>query len=298
MAKFRSSAKQAKHAIEQKLALGSARHGNKVDGQIHSIRTAERYQQAAKNVSDWMKVNNHLQGLQNITPDQAKSYLSERAEQITQKTLDIERRAIETIIESKLERVHSLIRHTSGHRGYQPAQVNLIIQRMSERNKLATKIVQDTGIRAHELLTLQPLGERNASSHRTWSSNRFLGRENTHIWTVQGKGGLIREVAISDNLHHRLINTKLKVPANIIDRGANYIQDFNIGAGRSLSQNFSDISKDELGWSDGIHALRHNYARNRMNVLQRAGLNYYNARRIVSEEMGHFRGDITEHYLK
>ncbi len=298
MAKFRSSAKQAEHAIKLKLSLGTSRHGNKLDGKIHSSRTAERYQQAAKNVSDWMKDNNHLQGLQHITNTQANSYLHERSEQITQKSLDIERRAIETITGVKLDRVHSLVNHTTGHRGYEPPQINLIIQRMSERNQLATEIAKESGVRAHELLTLKAPSERAPSTHREWSSNRFLGRDNIHIWTVQGKGGLIREVAITDGLHHRLIDAQLKTPKNTTDRAVIYKQHFNIGAGRLLSQSFSDISKSELGWSDGLHALRHNFARDRMETLQQYGLNYYDARRIVSEEMGHFRGDITEIYLK
>jgi len=298
MASFRSSATQAEHAIQQKMALGSARHGHQADGKIHSIRTGERYKQAAKNVSSWLKLNNQMGGLHRITPDLAHAYLNERAEQVTQKTLDTERRAIETFTDSKLERVKSLVSQSQSHRGYELGQVNLIIQRMSSRNQLAIEVAQVSGARVHELLTLQPPGARQPSTHRMWSPERFTGAAAGHLWTVQGKGGLIREVAIPDQLHQRLQQARLDEPRVIFDRNVKYTSYYDIGGGRALSQRFSELSKDELGWSDGIHSLRHVYARNRMETLQQAGMNYYAARRIVAEEMGHFRGDVTETYLR
>jgi hypothetical protein len=60
---------------------------------------------------------------------------------------------------------------------------------------LATQLAYAAGLRAHELLTLQRLEQRTASTHRQWSSQRFLGRKG-EVYTVVGKGGLIREVLI------------------------------------------------------------------------------------------------------
>jgi len=48
-----------------------------------------------------------------------------------------------------------------------------------------------------------------------------------------------------------------------------------------------------LGWSHGDHGLRHSYARERMVELQGQGRHYREAR-----ELGHFRGDIDEVYLR
>ena len=53
-----------------------------------------------------------------------------------------------------------------------------------------------------------------------------------------------------------------------------------------------------MGYSHGGHGLRHTYAQNRMYQLQGLGLSYEQALAIVSQELGHFRPDITEVYLR
>ncbi|MGH8490682.1 MAG: hypothetical protein ACREXS_17910 [Gammaproteobacteria bacterium] len=53
-----------------------------------------------------------------------------------------------------------------------------------------------------------------------------------------------------------------------------------------------------LGWSTGAHGLRHAYAQERMCELQAHGKSYNLARELVSQELGHFRGDIVEVYLR
>jgi hypothetical protein len=49
---------------------------------------------------------------------------------------------------------------------------------------------------------------------------------------------------------------------------------------------------------NGSHGLRWNYAQGRMQELRSQGTNYYVALATVSNEMGHERPDITEHYLR
>ena len=48
----------------------------------------------------------------------------------------------------------------------------------------------------------------------------------------------------------------------------------------------------------GSHGFRWDYAQERFQEVQAAGLTYNEALFQVSEEMGHERADITEHYLK
>ncbi|MDN4711067.1 site-specific integrase, partial [Vibrio parahaemolyticus] len=64
------------------------------------------------------------------------------------------------------------------------------------------------------------------------------------------------------------------------------------------SNSFSAASKRVLGWSEGAHGLRHSYAQERMHELQKAGFNRDLALETVSQEMGHFRPEITEVYLR
>ena len=297
MPSFRSSKSQATYIVEQKLALGIPRHGNQQDGLIHSNGTMIRYEQAIKNLNDWLVYNNITNGLKLITHNHIMVYLEERSEQIRQKSLNIERRAIEICFDLKIPPISSLVANKSSHRSYTSLQLKLIIQRMKSHNALATLIAIFSGIRAHELHTLREPGDRVPSTHRKWSPDRFHGLYNYVLYTVIGKGGLIREVAIPLFLH--LILNSIKRPETIvIDRKIQYKSCYPIGGGLALSKSFSTLSKKELGWSDGFHALRHNYARLRMATLQQLGFSYLVARQVVAEECGHFRGDITEVYLK
>lgn len=53
-----------------------------------------------------------------------------------------------------------------------------------------------------------------------------------------------------------------------------------------------------MGRSTGAHGLRHSYAQERMTELQNRGLSRDAALETVSQEMGHFRPEITETYLR
>lgn len=48
----------------------------------------------------------------------------------------------------------------------------------------------------------------------------------------------------------------------------------------------------------GKGGLRHSYAQKSMDELQGQGKHYRHARELVSQELGHFRGDIVEVYLR
>ncbi len=86
------------------------------------------------------------------------------------------------------------------------------------------------------------------------------------------------------------------MPVIVKDRKINYECHYNIGGGKDWSNSFSAASKRILGWTHGAHGLRHTYAQSRMDELQRNSFIYYEALGIVSQELGHFRPDITEVY--
>ena len=61
---------------------------------------------------------------------------------------------------------------------------------------------------------------------------------------------------------------------------------------------FSKASNRALFFSNGGHGLRHSYAQERMDELKGLGLSRQVALETVSQELGHFRAEITEVYLK
>jgi integrase len=298
MPSFRSSKEQAAHAVTSKVALGESRHDNKADGNIHSVRTAQAYEQSLKQYGDFLN-ENRLGDLKSTTAQIAQAYLAERQEAgLSQKTLDLDRQALQCHLGQTLERVQALQETQLSTRSYTEAQIREIASHQGERNALATEIAHAAGLRAHELATLQPASERPPSAHREWSENRFAGRDGER-YTVQGKGGLVREVQIPRELAARLEATRLASgPAKVVDRGVNYEKHYDIGSGKNWATSFARVSENHLGWSNGAHGLRHSYAQERMGELQGQGMNYKEALGTVAQELGHFSPHTTEAYLR
>ena len=296
MPRFRAPQAQAEHAVARKLALGTGRHDHRNDGRIHSLGTARGYGQALKGFADYLR-EHRLGDLPGATDQEARQYLAERSHQVGQKTLDLDRQAIQMHLGLRLEVVRSDRESALSTRSYTPAQVARIASAQSEANGLATRLAYHAGLRAHELLTLRPAGERSASGHRQWSADRFAGREGVR-YTVVGKGGLVREVLLTRELAEAVEARRLEEPRLVVDRGVQYVQCYTIGGGRSWSQSFSSASRRELGFSNGGHGLRHSYVQERMDELQRRGMAYEQARATVAQEVGHFAGETTEAYMR
>ena len=301
---FRTPASQAKKALRRVLALKTPRHDNRDDGKVHSVGTARSYQRALTRAAEWMRERRDNKGLEKLTAEEARTYLEQRSLSVRQKTLDQERQALQTLpLVGKLERVRSdpklkPTRLATEGRAYTPEQVEVIAQAQTPRNALATRIAYASGVRATELLTLLPAAERPASEHREWSSERFNGRGDMRLYTVDGKGGLKREVSLPLHLAEQLEACRLKKPDRVTDRGVRCIQYYDLGGGNAWSKSFSTASKNELGWSTGAHGLRHSYAQDRVGELQGSGYGHASALETVSQELGHFRPDITRVYLR
>jgi integrase len=107
-------------------------------------------------------------------------------------------------------------------------------------------------------------------------------------------------VSIPRELAERLEERRLEQREIVRDRGVIYEKHYDIGSGQAFSQSFSSASKRALGWSEGAHGLRHSYAQERMDELRRGeyGLDRERALETVAQEMGHFREEITETYLR
>ena len=296
MPSFRSPKAQSNHAVAQKVVLGKGRHDHRNDGKIHSVGTARGYSQALKGFAEYIRTC-RWGDLTNATSDMAMHYLSERAAIVTQKTLDLDRQAIQMHFGTRLEVVKSEKESHLTTRSYTSRQIERITSAQSDLNSLATRIAYNAGLRAHELLTIRPVDERSASRHREWSAERFAGREGVR-YTVAGKGGLVREVLLSKYLATLLEATRLVEPRQVVDRGVNYTQCYDLAGGRAWSQSFSAASQRELGFSNGAHGLRHSYAQERMAELQQIGMNHDDAKGTVAQEVGHFDKETTEAYLR
>jgi len=296
MPSFRQAKVQAAFVIKQHLAIGQSKHSDTAGNKIYSIGTARNYEQALTRVTEWLKINK--QGdLQHLTLAKIHPYLEIRAQEIGQKALDQERQAIQLCLGQKIPVIKSELQEAQKSRAYTPEQIELIAKSQTTKNQLATHIAYAAGLRAHELLTLRKPEEQPKSHHRIWTAERFKGRSG-EVYTVVGKGGLIREVLIPTSLAKQLEAQKLQQAITVYDRKVKYLSCYNISGGKRWTDSFSAASKRLFHWSHGAHGLRHSYAQERLEELQQRGYLYPDVLGIISQELGHFRSSITEVYLK
>ena len=270
---------------------------------LSSVGTVRNYEERLTIVAQHVNAEFKC-GLRDLTVEQAHQYLTDRATEVGQKTLDMERQAIQSMMQNvtgklgqteKLDVIKSEHQQILSSRSYTPEQANIVSGAQTERNALATEIAHAAGLRAHELHTIQRLDEQTPDP-RLALEEKFSGRTGER-YTVEGKGGLIREVLIPSNLSERLEERRFKHPQQIVDRGVNYTTHYDIDGGNRWLSSFSSASNRALNWSGGAHGLRHSYAQERMDELKKS-MPYEKALEVVSQEMGHFRTNITEVYLR
>lgn len=297
---------QSKRIVARHTKHGLDKSNAKERRVIASLGTERSYVQALSNYLRWCDFNNvHPDYTSNICV--LKEYLEERSEWVKQKTLDQERQALQLIYQQKLPCIRSLKASILEKRSYSYDQIKAISSHQSDRNSLTTYLAVYGGLRAHEPATILPIEERAPSSHRSWDQRRFLGSPEHRIYTVVGKGGLIRAVAVPLWLVNKLEARRIP-PLRVTDRGIYYFSQYEIGFGQAWSQSFTSASKIALGYSTGAHGLRHSYAKWRLDILIRelelinpkwspAQINQ-DALLILSQELGHFRLDIVFAYLR
>ncbi len=269
---------------------------------IHGRRTyAEQIRIVSKAAYDM-----GVKKLKFITPEMAQEYLERcRDKGLSQKYLSTIRVALERVVYVKevgkrLMRVEALPKHERSlkeqNRAYTAEQLSLIYERLTPQGKLSLLLAYNAGLRAEEILTLQRRDEASPSTRRDWIEDRFKGREPGLIYIVTGKNGLRREVMIEKELAGVLETLRFEKPELIHDRKLPFKIHYDVLGGLQFSSAFSKASRQVLGWSLGAHGLRFSYAQRRIDE-EMLGVPYQDAKLIVSQELGHFREDITERYI-
>lgn len=284
----------SRHAAKQEAGI----KGSKTTGKIHAIGTFNKYASSLKLAGEWVKVAYQQKHLDSLTKDQAQAYLEQRvAHGIGQKQLDADRTALRFLLQQELDKVKALEPQELKPRAYTNQQIDMVRERQKPHNTIATDLVRHGGLRAHELHTIRRLDEGQAAPHRTWHTDRFMGRQGVR-YIVIGKGGLSREIMIPYPLAERLETWRID-QRPVTDRQIHYEgKRYSIGGGQAWSESFSRASSAELRWSKGGHGLRHSYAQDRYIELMCHGCIEGHALRIIGQEMGHFRDDVTKTYFR
>ncbi|MDF5356661.1 site-specific integrase, partial [Vibrio parahaemolyticus] len=114
---FAKSEKQAASVMKELQGKGNI---------IDSVGTARNYEQALKTCCDYLK-EFKLGALRELTPEKTKTYLETRAQECSQKTVDMDRQALQTMMQhvthelketEKLDVVKSSLESIEASRSY------------------------------------------------------------------------------------------------------------------------------------------------------------------------------------
>lgn len=298
MAKRHSHPYEVREALRPHLAIGLPRHRNRHDGLVHSLGTLRAYKCALLKVSKWLR-NRFGVELVDLDEELSHLYLEERAAEVGQSAVNLDRQAMQVLVGpmevvKAVDPSNALATRT---RAYTADQVDLLSGFAPPRLLLPIRIGRESGPRGEELLTLRRREER-PPSRRSWDPERFVLFGDYRLYTVHGKGGLVREIALSPEAARELEALRRPTPVTIKDRGIEIESYYSIPGGQALSQAFGELSYRVFGWSNGFHGLRHSYAQRRIAQMMEGGYCFARAREIGSQELGHFDPRSMNHYLR
>lgn len=181
-------------------------------------------------------------------------------------------------------------------RGYSDSQTREIIAHQPPVFGFMSEIVRDAGLRPSEIMEIRPADEFPAriapDRAEKLVDHRFAGH-NGIDYTVTGKGGLERTVRLSPDISDRLEAFRLDEAREVQSiRGEDnrvFGQHFDLPHYEEWARNFSDVSNDLFGHSNGSYGLRHSFVHARLETLQDLGYTWDQSRLAVSNALGHFR---------
>lgn len=262
---------------------------------VRSIGTARSFIQCVTEFLVWRTAGGV--GLDEpVTAVELEGYLTHESLRWRQKTLDQHRQALSLVFCVALMHVDAEVPTYASGRAYTCQEMELVAAHQQEHNALGTRLAFHSGLRAIELPELRPTGALPPAD-RPWHKNLFLGLEGGMFYGTTGKGGLPRRVWVPEKLHAQLQARSRSEALIVHDREIVRSTVFDVGGGHALSQSFSSASRRALGFSLGLHGLRHTYVQHRIEKLLGVGVAPLDALEIVSQEVGHLRADITTAYL-
>ncbi|MFA0079369.1 integrase domain-containing protein [Vibrio artabrorum] len=263
---------------------------------IRSVRTLNHHLDITYRIMERMNIRN----IDNLNQRRAKEWLKIRKDEICKKSLQNEKKVLERILSIKkpgikLTLPSGLKERQKTNRAYTLSSIEKIMTKQRAHTRLSTKLCYLAGLRVKEIYTLRRIDELPPSTQRQWRDDLFSGLEGEK-YVVNGKGGLLRAVMIPTELAQELESYRLDTPKLIKDRKADILTHYNLVGGIRFTNAFYNMSTKVLGYSHGAHGLRYTYAQQRMGA-NNPGNTYETNKLIVSQELGHFRPDITDHYL-
>jgi site-specific recombinase XerC len=258
---------------------------------VHSYGTFDKYRDISINAFKEIREEFGVKDITNLTGEHIQHFLDAKVEAgIARSTFDTYSSAMQKLEvalnrfseQNNLDKSYSFSSSINESRSVAHQEIqrpdvsrafsnpeSLIKEISNETHELAARVQHEAGLRISELGEIKNVREDS--------------------FDVKGKGGKERECSVS-----RETMKDLK----------DYLKNNNFKWSESQKNAYRESLKEAAERSgqqyngNGSHGLRWNYAQERMSELQQAGHSYESAQVQVSQEMGHERADITEHYLR
>lgn len=264
-----------------------------------SIKTRSRYSEGVKHLSKFLAESYNKQNLNNIENKHLEAYVEQMqdadystsyvttnmsairffVDQIKDSSYIKSNKELGVISRSKEERIGDNKAWTREQvREMQNIAHSKGFERVSDMIQLGYK----QGLRVHEVTRL----DRN-------DLKRALREDQL---TVKGKGGLVRKVPLRGQEVRQTIQ-------KLIDRTDVRQSKVFVREGEKThevikqAQNFIANNRP-VGENISFHGLRHTYSQERYQELRAEDKDHYQSRLELSHELGHFRVEITDIYLK
>jgi len=253
---------------------------------VYSYATADSYRDIAKEAFSYIKQSFRVKDITKIQSEHIQSYLESKIEaNVKYSTFQKYAAAMEKLemalsrytnqeynfdLTEVRELAQQTLQKTEQHRAYEnPKAVINAIENSTYRTLAQAQL--ESGARVHELNHLK--------------AEQF--KEDTNTIQVQGKGGKIRDLELSEKTYNEL--------KSLVENS----QDKKLVFSTDAYRNELKAACERTGETyNGTHGLRWSYAQSTFAKLQQQRKTYEESLSIVSQKMGHERSDITEHYLK
>lgn len=308
-----STVYQVQQVFQAVNEIGSSKHAAKAEARaegaatwhqvgkelgIYSYSTADAYRDVWRSCLDHAKGNLGIKDIEKLSGEAVRAFLSSKIDEGVARATFSQYAAACEKLEVALNRY--AVQHETGReyafssdiKTARDAAGNLerfegsraycnpdrLVQAVpGERYNLAAALQREGGARISEINHI------NRDQLRGLREDRHTGELKGWVH-VEGKGGKEREIGVSPETYARL-EKAVDATRFEFDKDA-YRADLKEAAAKTAQE------------YEGSHGLRWSWAQERHAELQERGMTYEQSLSQVSQEMGHERGDITEHYLR
>jgi len=263
---------------------------------IHSIGSQRIFVNNIVSFARFLEVN-RAGNLKCFPPDAAETYLYARSLRIGESQLESDRWALQILTGRRLPRFKSARPQQLKPRAYTAEQIAAVTRHQTPLYAFSTWLAAANGLRTMELITIGPL-ELQPPDLRPVPVYLHAYLPEGVLYSVRGKGRLIRTILVAMPFVDFLESRRRPAPIRVLHEGRHLTSYYDIPGGKRWAASFSQACRRTFGDTAGAHGLRHTYTQERIDTLLGNDIPETHARKAVSVEIGHFRQDVIDLYLR